>query len=59
MIASEADANITSVSVIAPTPLCIILIWISSVDNLENESDNASTEPSTSPLNYVQLFKLT
>jgi hypothetical protein len=26
MIASEADANITSVSVIAPTP-CIILIW--------------------------------
>jgi hypothetical protein len=30
--------------------LCIILIWISSVDNLENESDNASTEPSTSPL---------
>jgi hypothetical protein len=44
MIASEAEANITSVSVIAPTPLYNIdLVG-------ENESDNASTEPSTSPL---------
>jgi hypothetical protein len=48
MIASEADANITSVSVIAPT-FVYNIDWIS-VDNLENESDNASTEPSTSPL---------
>ena len=53
IIASEAEANNTSDSVIAPTPLCIMLIWISSVDNLENESANASTEPSTSPLRIM------
>jgi hypothetical protein len=40
--------KLTLTSVSAPTPLWIILICFS-VDNLENESDNASTEPSTSP----------
>jgi hypothetical protein len=50
MIASEAVANKTSLSVIAPTPLCNIFTWISSVDNFWKESVKASTEPSTSPL---------
>ena len=31
----------------------IILIWISSVDNLENSLESASTEPSTSPLRMM------
>ena len=53
IMASDADANNTSDSVIAPTPLCIIFTKISSVDSLENESESASTEPSTSPLSII------
>ena len=50
IIASDAVASNTSLSVICPTPLCTTLTAISSVDNFCNESLNASTEPSTSPL---------
>ena len=50
MMASDALARVTSLSVMAPTPLCITLITISSVLNFCNESLKASTEPSTSPL---------
>ena len=50
IIASDAEASKTSDSVIAPTPLKIILTWISSVDKFSNESVSASTDPSTSPL---------
>ena len=53
IIASEADANNTSDSVIAPTPLWMMLTCISSVDNFWNESVNASTDPSTSPFNMM------
>ena len=53
MIASEAVANKTSLSVIAPTPLCKIFTWISSVDSFWKESVKASTEPSTSPLRMI------
>ncbi|MNI69851.1 hypothetical protein D3C73_1256230 [compost metagenome] len=53
MIASEADANNTSDSEIAPTDLWIIFTWISSVDNFNNESDKASIEPSTSPFTII------
>ena len=34
---------------ICPTALWIILIWIDSWDNFNNESESASIEPSTSP----------
>ena len=37
----------------APTPLCIIFTWISSVESFWNESVNASTEPSTSPFSIT------
>ncbi len=50
IIASDADAKSTSLSVIAPTPLWIIFTCISSVESFRKESVNASTEPSTSPL---------
>ena len=53
IIASEAAARETSDSEIAPTPLWITFTWICSVDNLINESLNASTEPSTSPLTMM------
>ncbi len=53
IIASEADANNTSDSVMAPTPLCMMLTWISSVDSFWRESVSASTEPSTSPLRMM------
>ena len=53
IIASDAVANNTSLSVIAPTPLCKILTWISSVDSFWNESVKASTEPSTSPFKII------
>ena len=49
IIASEALASVTSLSVICPTALWITFTTISSVDNFCNESLNASTEPSTSP----------
>ena len=49
MIASDAEANNTSDSEIWPTDLWMIFTWISSVDNFNKESDNASIEPSTSP----------
>jgi len=51
--ASDAEANKTSLSVIGPTPLWIILTCISSVDSFWNESVKASTEPSTSPLRIM------
>ena len=50
IIASEAEAKFTSASEIAPTPLCIIFTWISSVLKFINASERASIEPSTSPL---------
>jgi len=53
IIASEAVANKTSDSVIAPTPLCKMLTCISSVDNFWKESVSASTEPSTSPFKIM------
>ena len=53
IIASDAVANKTSDSVIAPTPLCKIFTWISSVDNFWKESVSASTEPSTSPFSMM------
>ncbi len=53
IIASDAEANKTSDSVIGPTPLWMIFTCISSVESFWNESVNASTEPSTSP------FKIT
>ena len=49
MIAEEAAASTTSDSEIWPTALWITFTWISSVDRRIRESDNASTEPSTSP----------
>ena len=53
IIASDAEANRTSDSVMAPTALWTILTCISSVDNFSNESDKASTEPSTSPFKMI------
>ena len=50
-MASEAVASNTSDSDMAPTPLCIIRIAISSVESFSNESAKASTDPSTSPFN--------
>jgi len=48
--ASEAVANTTSLSEICPTPFSSTRTAISSVESFCNESLNASTDPSTSPL---------
>lgn len=45
MIAPEADANVTSVSVIVPTDARIMLIFAPSTSIFCNEPLNASTEP--------------
>ena len=50
MIASDAVASNTSLSVICPTALCTTLIAISCVESFCKESLKASTDPSTSPL---------
>ena len=53
IIAFEAVASVTSESDICPTALCIMFTCISSVDSSISESDNASTDPSTSPLTII------
>ena len=53
IIASEAEASNTSDSDICPTAFEIIFTCICSVDNFNKESDNASIEPSTSPLTIM------
>ena len=53
MIASEAAASITSLSLMAPTAPWITFTWIFSVDSLMSESLIASTEPSTSALTMI------
>ncbi len=49
MIPSEAVAKVMSDSDICPTALWITFTCISGVDKRINESDKASTDPSTSP----------
>jgi hypothetical protein len=53
MIASEAEANINIGFSNRSNTFMNNINLISSVDSLENESDNASTEPSTSPLSIT------
>ena len=49
MIAFDADASSTSLSVIAPTPEWSTLIRTFSVDIFCSESASTSTDPVTSP----------
>jgi hypothetical protein len=48
-----ADARVTSLSVIAPTPECRTRTLISSVDRRESAWTIASTEPCTSALTKI------
>ncbi|MNY83626.1 hypothetical protein D3C86_2265170 [compost metagenome] len=50
MMAFEAEASVTSDSVMPPTPLIRICADTSSVESLLSEATIASTEPCTSPL---------
>ena len=54
IIALDAAARSTSVSVIAPTPPCIALTWTSSLDNLSSDCLTAWTEPWTSA--FITIF---
>src|SRR5579859_230423 len=53
IMAFDAEASNTSVSVMAPTPVCRTLILTFSLESFESESASTSTEPCTSPLRMI------
>ena len=54
MMAFDAEASMTSVSVMVPTAPWITRTLISSVDRRSSASCSASTEPCTSPLRMTR-----
>ncbi len=56
MMAFDADASSTSLSVMAPTPECSTLMRTFSFESLASESASTSTEPCTSPLRMMLQF---
>src|SRR5579884_1915014 len=56
--ASEADASMMSFCVIAPTPSAITFRRTSGCSNLDSSETTASTEPTTSPDDEVEIRDL-